>query len=102
MFTQWRIAVWLGGLLRIQIWLPYHNWLMKLFTWGSMWASFGTSGFVSRTLLKRHERFEGCPTLTFEQSREGFRAFVDRIGECVPIEQATILYVRYHLERSGR
>src|SRR5215470_19866074 len=49
------------------------------------------AGFLSRTLLKRHERFEGCPTLTFEQSREGFRAFVDRIREFVPIEQATIL-----------
>jgi len=28
---------------RIQIWLPYRNWLMKLSTWESMWASFGTS-----------------------------------------------------------
>jgi len=54
------------------------------------------AGFLSRTLLKRHERFEGCPTLTFEQSREGFRAFVDRIREFVPIEQATIL-----LEHTG-
>ena len=49
------------------------------------------AGFLSRTLLKRHERFEGCPTLAFEQSREGFRAFVDHIRELVPIEQATIL-----------
>jgi transposase len=54
------------------------------------------AGFLSRTLLKRHERFEGCPTLTFEQSREGFRALVDRISEFVPIEQATIL-----LEHTG-
>ena len=49
------------------------------------------AGFLSRTLLARHQRFEGCPTLTFEQSREGFRALVDRIRELVPIEQATIL-----------
>ncbi len=37
------------------------------------------AGFVSNTLLKRHERFEGCPVLTFDQSREGFRQFIDRI-----------------------
>ena len=49
------------------------------------------AGFLSRTRLVRHERFEGCPTLTFEQSREGFRAFVDHIREFVPIEQAAIL-----------
>ena len=54
------------------------------------------AGFLSRTLLQRHERFEGCPTLTFEQSREGFRALVDRIGEYTPLEQATIL-----LEHTG-
>jgi transposase len=49
------------------------------------------AGFVSRTLLQRHEHFEGCPTFAFEQSREGFRAFVDRIREYTPLEQATIL-----------
>src|SRR2546427_5093218 len=54
------------------------------------------AGFLSRTLLARHERFEGCPTLAFEQSREGFRTFVDRIRELVPLEQATVL-----LEHTG-
>jgi len=54
------------------------------------------AGFLSRTLLQRHDRFEGCPTLTFEQSREGFRAFVDRIQEYVPLEQAAVL-----LEHTG-
>jgi transposase len=54
------------------------------------------AGFVSRTLLQRHERFEGCPALTFEQSREGFRALVDRIRELVPLAQVTVL-----LERTG-
>lgn len=54
------------------------------------------AGFVSRTLLQRHERFEGCPTLTFAQSREGFRALVDRISELVPLAQATVL-----LEQTG-
>lgn len=49
------------------------------------------AAFLSRTLLARHERFEGCPTLAFEQSREGFRAFADRIRQLVPIEQATVL-----------
>jgi transposase len=54
------------------------------------------AGFLSRTLLERHERFEGCPTLTFEQSREGFRAFVDRLREYVPMEQVQVL-----LEHTG-
>lgn len=54
------------------------------------------AGFVSRTLLQRHERFEGCPALTFAQSREGFRALVDRICELVPLAQATVL-----LEQTG-
>ena len=54
------------------------------------------AGFLSRTLLQRHEHFEGCPTFTFEQSREGFRAFVDRIREYVPLEQAVVL-----LEHTG-
>jgi transposase len=54
------------------------------------------AGFLSRTLLVRHERFEGCPTLAFEQSREGFCVLVDRIREYVPLEQATVL-----LEHTG-
>jgi len=49
------------------------------------------SGFLSPTLLQRHGRFEGCPTLTFEQSREGFRSFVDRLQQYVPLEQASEL-----------
>ena len=54
------------------------------------------AGFLSRTLLQRHQHFEGCPTFAFEQSREGFRAFVDRIREYTPLEQATVL-----LEHTG-
>ena len=37
------------------------------------------AGFLSTTLLTRHQRFEHCPALTFGNSREGFRALVDRI-----------------------
>lgn len=54
------------------------------------------AGFLSRTLLARHERFEGCPTFSFEQSREGFRAFVDRMREYTPLEQIVVL-----LEHTG-
>lgn len=54
------------------------------------------AGFISKTLLARHERFEGCPTLSFEQSRDGFRAFVDRIREYVPPENVAVL-----LEHTG-
>lgn len=54
------------------------------------------AGFLSPTLLQRHERFEGCPTLTFDQSRAGFRVFVDRLREYVPLEQVQVL-----LEHTG-
>jgi transposase len=54
------------------------------------------AGFVSATLLQRHERFEGCPAFTFEQSREGFRALIDRIRTYCPLEQTFIL-----LEQTG-
>jgi transposase len=54
------------------------------------------AGFVSQTLLTRHERFEGCPVLQFEQSREGFRTLVDRIQSYVPLSQAYVL-----LEKTG-
>jgi transposase len=49
------------------------------------------AGFVSNTLLQRHERFEACPALTFEQSREGFRSLIDRICSFVPLEQVYVL-----------
>jgi transposase len=49
------------------------------------------AGFVSKTLLQRHERFEGCPVLAFDQSREGFRALVDRIQTYVPLAQAYVM-----------
>jgi hypothetical protein len=29
------------------------------------------AGFVSTTLLERYQRFEACPTLVLENSREG-------------------------------
>ncbi len=54
------------------------------------------AGFVSNTLLARHERFEGCPVLTFEQSREGFRQLIDRIRSYVPLEQCFVL-----MEKTG-
>lgn len=54
------------------------------------------AGFLSRTLLARHERFEGCPTFAFAQSREGFRSLVDRLREYVPLEHVVVL-----LEHTG-
>lgn len=49
------------------------------------------AGFVSRTLLQRHKHFENCPAFLFEQSREGFRAFVERIGAYCPREHCFIV-----------
>ena len=54
------------------------------------------AGFVSRTLLERHQRFEGCPSLSFEQSREGYRRLADRIESLAPLPQVYIL-----LEKTG-
>jgi transposase len=49
------------------------------------------AGFVSTTLLSRHKHFEHCPAFLFEQSREGFRAFVERIRAYCPLEQCFIV-----------
>ena len=54
------------------------------------------AGFLSKTLLERHGRFEACPALVFETSREGFRRFIDRIHELAPLEQVYIV-----MERTG-
>lgn len=40
--------------------------------------------FLSVTLLTRHQRFEHCPALSFDNSREGFRSLLDRIQTFVP------------------
>ena len=54
------------------------------------------AGFVSNTLLKRHEHFKGCPVLIFDQSREGFRQLIDRVQSFVPLEQCFFL-----MEKTG-
>lgn len=55
------------------------------------------AGFLSTTLLARHRRFEHCPALSFENSREGFRRLVDRIQSYVPLTQVYLVHVRYNL-----
>jgi len=54
------------------------------------------AGFVSKTLLERHKHFENCPAFTFEQSREGFRALVERIRAYGPLEHCFLLLVMYN------
>jgi transposase len=49
------------------------------------------AGFVSTILLERHQHFEHCPAFLFEQSREGFRAFVERIRAYCPLEHCFIV-----------
>jgi transposase len=49
------------------------------------------AGFLSPTLLSRHQRFEHCPALAFENSREGFRSLIDRIKAYVPLTQVQVL-----------
>jgi transposase len=49
------------------------------------------SGFLSTTLLARHRRFEHCPALSFENSREGFRSLVEHIEVFVPLTQVQVL-----------
>jgi transposase len=54
------------------------------------------AGFVSTTLLERHQRFEACPARALAQSREGFRSLMERIRCYVPLEQVSVL-----LEQTG-
>ena len=54
------------------------------------------AGFLSRTLLERHDRFEACPALVFENSREGFRALVEWMRSLAPLEHVFVL-----MERTG-
>jgi transposase len=49
------------------------------------------AGFISTTLLTRYQRFEICPALSFENSREGFRSLVDRISSYVPLTQVYLV-----------
>lgn len=49
------------------------------------------AGFLSTTLLARHQRFEHCPALPFENSREGFRSLIDRMHTFVPLIQVQVL-----------
>ena len=48
-------------------------------------------GFLSTTLLARHRRFEHCPALSFENSREGFHTLVERIQAFVSLTQVQVL-----------
>jgi transposase len=58
------------------------------------------AGFISTTLLSRHQRFESCPALSFDNSREGFRALVNRISTYVPLTQVyLVMEVTGHYHR---
>ena len=54
------------------------------------------AGFLSKTLLERHDRFEACPALVFENSREGFRMLIERVRSYTPLEHVFVL-----MERTG-
>jgi transposase len=54
------------------------------------------AGFVSSTLLERHERFEACPVLVFENSRQGFHALYERIHGLAQVEHCFVL-----MEKTG-
>jgi len=49
------------------------------------------AGFLSPTLLARHQRFEHCPALSFENFREGFRTLLDRISGYVSLTQVYVI-----------
>jgi transposase len=58
-------------------------------------------GSSRRTLLTRYQRFEHCPALTFGNSREGFRALIDRITTYVPLTQVyVVVEVTGHYHRA--
>jgi len=54
------------------------------------------AGFVSTTLLERHERFEACPAFAFDNSRESFHALIERVRTLAPLEHCFVL-----LEKTG-
>lgn len=59
------------------------------------------AGFVSQSLLTRHQRFESCPALSFANAREGFRALADRMQTYVPLTQVyTLLEVTGHYHKA--
>lgn len=59
------------------------------------------AGFLSLTLLARYQRFEHCPALSFDNSREGFRALIDRISTYVPLTQVyVVMEVTGHYHRA--
>src|SRR6266496_1948816 len=59
------------------------------------------AGFISSTLLTRHQRFEHCPALAFDNSREGFRSLLDRLQTYVPLTQVqALLEVTGHYHRA--
>jgi transposase len=59
------------------------------------------AGFISSTLLIRHQRFEHCPALAFDNSREGFGSLIDRIKTYVPLTQVqALLEVTGHYHRA--
>jgi transposase len=61
------------------------------------------AGFLSSSLLSRHQRFEHCPALAFENSREGFRSLIERIETFVPLTQVQVLLeVTGHYHRALR
>src|SRR5260370_15923340 len=58
-------------------------------------------GSLSSALLTRHQRFEHCPALAFDNSREGFRSLLDRIQTYVPLTQVqALLEVTGHYHRA--
>lgn len=59
------------------------------------------AGFVSKTFLERYQRFEACPALAFDNSREGFRALLERIKSYAPTEHCfTIMEKTGHYYRA--
>jgi len=54
------------------------------------------AGFVSSTLLERHERFEACPALAFDNSRRGFHALFERLRGLAQVEHCFVL-----MEKTG-
>lgn len=62
------------------------------------------AAFVSPELLEAHDRFEQCPTMSFENDRSGFEALVQEIERYAPASHCTVLMERtgdYHRALQG-
>src|SRR5579884_327157 len=70
---------------------PYYRKMMKLYVGIDIGKKSHYAGFLSRPLLSHFHRVESCPTLSFQQSREGFHELLARMRSYAPLAECAVL-----------